>query len=203
MSGAKQSMIQQNVHANNLANVDTTGFKSDFAQARSMPLFGEHYPSRVFAMTESPGVDYSQGNPMTTGRELDVFIEGEGWLTVVDDEGVEAFTRAGNLKLSDDGTVRTQSGHIVMGGGGPLILPSFEKLEIGVDGVISVRGTGQGPEGLAEVARLKLVNPPLDQIEKSKDGLYRRKDGDWEPHNITVKVKTGMLENSNVNPINE
>ena len=47
MSGAKQNMLAQQAHANNLANVNTTGFKKDFAQARSMPVFGEHLPTRA------------------------------------------------------------------------------------------------------------------------------------------------------------
>ena len=54
MSGAKQNMLAQQAHANNLANVSTTGFKKDFAQARSMPVYGEHHPTRAYAMTVKP-----------------------------------------------------------------------------------------------------------------------------------------------------
>lgn len=201
MSGAKQTMLAQNTHSNNLANVDTNGFKADLAQARSMPVFGEHFPSRVYSMTERPGVNYTEGNHISTGRELDVTVLAEGWLTVQDDAGGEAFTRAGNLRVDEVGFVRTQSGQIVMGNAGPLILPEFEKLEIGVDGVVSVRGLGQGPEGLVEVDQLKLVNPPLDQIEKGLDGLFRRTDGVIEPPDFNVRVMTGMLEGSNVNAV--
>lgn len=201
MSGAKQTMLAQNTHSNNLANVDTNGFKADLAQARSMPVFGEHFPSRVYSMTERPGVNYAEGNHISTGRELDVTVLAQGWLTVQDDTGGEAFTRAGNLRVDEVGFVRTQSGQIVMGNAGPLILPEFEKLEIGVDGVVSVRGLGQGPEGLVEVDQLKLVNPPLDQIEKGLDGLFRRTDGVIEPPDLNVRVMTGMLEGSNVNAV--
>lgn len=201
MSGAKQSMLAQDIHANNLANADTNGFKADLAQARSMPVFGEHHPSRVFAMTERPGVDFSPGPLITTGRELDVNIEGEGWFTVLDEQGEEAFTRVGNFMVDEFGMVKTQSGYSLVGAGGPVILPEFEKLEIGVNGVISVRALGQGPEALTEIDRLKLVKPNIQDLEKGQDGLFRRRDGDAEAPNIDVRVKTGFLEGSNVNAI--
>lgn len=201
MSGASQNMAQQNIQANNLANVDTDAFKADFAQARSMPVFADHFPTRVYAMTENPGVDYSEGRQIQTGRELDIAIQGEGWLTVLDENGEEAFTRSGNLTVEEDGTVRTQRGHTIVGTGGLLILPEFEKIEIATDGVISIRALGQGPEGLAEVAQFKLVNPNTDELQKGKDGLFRRKDGEFEPPDINVTVQNGMLEGSNVNAV--
>lgn len=201
MSGAKQNMLAQNIHANNLANIETNGFKADFAQARSMPVFGEHHPSRVYAMAERPGVNFAEGSQMTTGRELDVSISGEGWFAVYDAEGNEAFTRSGNLKVNDTGVVSTQSDHVLVGGGGPLILPEFEKIEIAVDGVVSIRALGQGPEGLTEIDRLKLVNPDIRELEKGPDGLFRRRDGGFEAPSADVSVKTGVLENSNVNAV--
>lgn len=202
MTGASQNMLQQNIQANNLANVDTGGFKADFAQARSMPVFGEHYPTRVYSMAERPGVDFSSGTVIETGRDLDVLIEDEGWLTVLDAEGREAFTRDGNLSIDETGIVRTQSGNEIIGSGGILILPEFEKIEIAGDGIVSIRPIGQGPEGLAEVGQLKLVNPEFQTLEKGEDGLFRRKDGEVEPPDVNVKVQTGFLEGSNVNPVN-
>lgn len=201
MTGASQNMIQQNIQANNLANVDTGAFKADFSQARSMPVFGEHYPTRVYAMTEQPGTDFSAGRVVETGRDLDLIIKEGGWFTVLDAEGKEAFTRNGNLSIDTSGLVQTQAGQALVGGGGPLILPEFEKIEIGTDGIISIRPIGQGPEGLAEVAQIKLVKPDLNTLEKGPDGLFRRKDGATEPVSSEVKIQTGFLESSNVNPI--
>ena len=61
MSGGTQVMNAQTIHANNLANVSTTGFRSDFEQARSMQVNGDFYPSRVYAMTENPGTNFDMG----------------------------------------------------------------------------------------------------------------------------------------------
>ena len=111
MSGAKQNMLAQQAHANNLANVSTTGFKKDFAQARSMPVFGEHYPTRAYAMTERPGTDLSAGALMETGRKLDVSVEAEGWLAIQNDQGEEVFTRSGSLQVDVNGLARL-AGHL-------------------------------------------------------------------------------------------
>ena len=62
MSGAKQNMQALQLRANNLANVSTTGFRADLAQARSMQAYGEGMPTRVFSMTERPGHNFAQGS---------------------------------------------------------------------------------------------------------------------------------------------
>ena len=67
MSGAKQNMLAQAHNANNMANVSTTGFKSDLASARSMPLYGDGLPTRVFSMTERAGTNFNSGPIQTTG----------------------------------------------------------------------------------------------------------------------------------------
>ena len=78
MSGAKENMNSLAVRGNNLANAATVGFKADLEQARAMQAYGEGLPSRVFSMTESPGQRMDQGGLMTTGRDLDVAIQGDG-----------------------------------------------------------------------------------------------------------------------------
>ncbi|KAA1173862.1 flagellar basal body rod protein FlgF [Marinobacter salinexigens] len=207
MSGAKQNMLAQRAHANNLANVNTTGFKKDFAQARSMPVFGEHYPTRAYAMTERPGTDLSGGALMDTGRKLDVAVENEGWLAVQNDQGEEVFTRTGSLQIDVNGIVRLAGGEMVMGNGGPVALPPFENVQVGADGTISIVPVGGAPDELVEVDRLKLVNPPAEALEKGTDGFIRRKpdqaiDGP-EPPDGNLRVATGFLEASNVNAVEE
>jgi flagellar basal-body rod protein FlgF len=71
MSAAKQTMQAQSQATNNLANASTVGFKADFDSFRSMPLFGEGFPTRVFALQERPGTDFNPGTIETTGNELD------------------------------------------------------------------------------------------------------------------------------------
>jgi flagellar basal-body rod protein FlgF len=66
MTGASQNMKSQTAHANNLANLSTTGFRRDFEQARSMPVFGDGHPTRVYAMSERPGTDLSSGSMIQT-----------------------------------------------------------------------------------------------------------------------------------------
>ena len=203
MTGAVNNAKAQTMHSHNLANARTTGFRADLAQARSMQLFGEHFPSRVFSVTENPGTDFRPGSLLETGRELDVAIEGDGFITVQGPNLEEAFSRAGDFYVDDLGALRTGTGIPVMGDGGPIVVPPFEKIEIGRDGTVSIRGQGQGPEALNQVNRIKLVNPDLTGISKGADGLFRRNDGLIEPVAADVQVTSGFLETSNVNAVAE
>jgi len=202
MTGAKNTLVAQDTHSNNLANASTTGFKADFAQARSMPVFGETHPTRVYSMTEQPGVNYESGPMQQTGNPLDVAVKGEGFLTVVDEQGQEALTRAGGLHVDVNGFMRTHTGQIVMGNAGPMIIPPFETIEIGADGGVSIRPLGQGAETIAEIDRMKLVNPALDSIEKGLDGMFRPANGEVLPPAGEVQLQAGFLEGSNVSPVN-
>lgn len=201
MSGAKQTMLAQAVNTNNLANVNTTGFRSDLEAFRSLPVYGPGYPSRVYAQTERPGMDFLAGTLSTTGRELDVAVNGDGWIAVQAADGSEAYTRAGDLRVTVNGQLETGAGRPVMGNGGPIAVPPFEKLEIGVDGTISIQPVGQAPNALAVVDRIKLVNPPLGQMEKGTDGLMRVKDGKDAAADAAVQLSSGVLESSNVNAV--
>src|SRR5690606_35485669 len=142
MSGAKQNVLAQTAHANNLANVSTTGFKQDFAQARSMTVIGEGHDTRAYAMTERPGTDMSSGSLNETGRDLDVAITGEGWIAVQSDDGAEAFTRRGDLSVDVNGILRHGEGLPVLGNGGPVALPPSSRIQVGADGTISVLPVG-------------------------------------------------------------
>ena len=200
-------MLSQRAHANNLANVNTTGFKKDFAQARSMPVFGEHHPTRAYAMAERPGTDLSAGALMQTGRKMDVAIEGEGWLAIQNNLGEEVFTRSGSLQIDVNGLVRLASGEMVLGNGGPVALPPFDNVQVGADGTVSIVPVGGPPDQLVEVDRLKLVNPPREALEKGLDGFIHRKadqaiDGE-EPADAALRVASGFLESSNVNAVEE
>jgi flagellar basal-body rod protein FlgF len=202
MSTAKQTMQAQAVNTNNLANATTTGFKADLEQFRSMPVYGEGMPSRVYAMTERPGIDFEQGPINATGRDLDMAIQGEGWIAVQAKDGSEAYTRAGDLRIDSTGMLTTGAGLPVMGNnGGPVIVPPAETLEIGGDGTISIRPIGQAASTLAEVDRIKLVNPDAANLTKGEDGLIRLKDGGTAPANAEVTLISGALEGSNVSTV--
>jgi flagellar basal-body rod protein FlgF len=210
MSGAKQNMHGVALHANNLANAKTIGFKSDFEQARSMQAFGEGLPTRVFSMTERAGQNMSGGGLITTSRDLDIAIQGKGWLAVEDSNGQEAYTREGNLKVTPEGMLVTARGNPVVGDGGPIILPiPFEKVEIGQDGSIVVRPQGAPANFLEVVDRIKLVESPDDHVmEKGKDALFRAPLDEFGQCGYcelspNVKIIKGALEASNVNPVHE
>lgn len=204
MSGAKENMHGISVRANNLANSNTVGFKADFEQARAMQAFGEGLPSRVFAMTEQPGQNFDAGPMIMTERELDIAIQGDGWFAVQDEDGNEAYTRAGNLQLSPTGMLETASGRAVIGDGGPIQLPvPLAKLEIGQDGTISALPQGAPANALEEVGRIKLVNPVYADLTKGTDGLFRRKDGQPAVADINVSLLHGAYEGSNVNAVGE
>lgn len=203
MTGAREALTAQTNHANNLANVSTTGFKADFNQFRAMTVYGETYPSRVYAMAERPGTDMSAGNFITTSRDLDIAVKGEGWIAVQMPNGEEAYTRAGDLRRNVDGTLTTGSGLPVMGNGGPIVLPEYETLSIGIDGTISIRGIGEEALAITQIDRIKLVNPGNQNMVKKEDGLFRLREGGEADLDVNVQVAHGMLESSNVNAVGE
>src|SRR5512143_2647468 len=164
MTGAKQLLQAQASNSHNLANASTPGFRADLTDFRSMPVFGPGFPSRVYAMQERPGVDLKPGPIDATGRELDMAIKGDGWIAVQGPDGSEAYTRAGDLRISSGNILETGAGYPVMGQGGPIAIPPAEKIEIGTDGTISIRPLGEQASTLVQVDKIKLVNPPLDQI---------------------------------------
>lgn len=204
MSGAKQNMQALSVNANNLANAKTTGFKADLAQARSMQAFGEGLPSRVFAMTERSSQNFDSGALLTTGRDLDIAIAGEGWFAVQAQDGTEAYTRDGHLRLTEDGTLETTDGEIVLGDDGPLTIPlPVSNLQIGRDGTIMIQPEGAPNNAQEEVGRIKMVNSPNVDLFKANDGLFRTKTGLPLDADVNIKMQSGTLESSNVNTISE
>ncbi|ATH84214.1 flagellar basal body rod protein FlgF [Pseudomonas sp. KHPS1] len=203
MTGAQNNTLGLRAHANNLANASTSGFRRDFEQARSMPLFGETFPARVFAMSERPGTDFRPGSLQETGRDLDVAVGGKGWIAVQAPDGSEAYVRTASLNIDALGVLRTGNGLPVIGNAGPIAVPPEQKVEIGQDGTISIRALGENPNVLAEVDRIKLVNPDPKSLEKGTDGLIRVKGQPEVEADATVQVTSGFLEASNVNAVEE
>lgn len=201
MSGAKQTMLAQASNSHNMANANTTGFRADLAAFRSMPVYGPGEPTRVYAMAERPGVDLNSGAINETGRDLDIAIKGEGWIAVQAQDGTEAYTRAGNLRVEEGGILRTAGGLSVLGNGGPIALPPAEKVEVGTDGTISIQGLGQTPNTLTVLDRIKLVNPEASQLVKGADGLMRLRNNVPAAADASVTVVSGALETSNVNTV--
>jgi len=205
MTGGKHIARAQAVHANNMANANTTGFRADFEQARAMGVYGgDGLPTRAYALTENPGTDFTAGTMIQTGGDLDVAVDGPGWIAVQGENGQEGYTRAGALKVNALGQLQTADGHAVLGDTGPLTLPPLEKVQIGEDGTITVRELGQAPNALGQLGRLKLVNPDVAQLQKGADGLMYLRAGQKSPApSDSLRVRSGFIEGSNVNVVDE
>lgn len=202
MSGAKENLYAQAINNHNLANANTHGFRQALGDAYNVPVRGPVYDSRDYIQTRDEAIDFTHGALQSTGRELDIAIEGEGFIAVQAPDGGEAYTRAGNLHLDALGALRNERGLPVLGDGGPIAIPPNETLLIGTDGTITVRPLGSGPNALAAVERIRLVNPDVKILQRTADGLLRAKDGQAAPPaDANVRVVTGMLETSNVNTV--
>jgi flagellar basal-body rod protein FlgF len=199
MSGAKETMRAQTANNHNLANLSTTGFRADLSAFQSRAVTGSGYASRVYATNATTGWDSSAGSLQNTQRDLDVAINGQGWLAVQGANGKEGYTRAGDLRIDPSGMLQDSSGRPVLGDGGPITVPPNSSLSIGGDGSISIVPLGQGPETTATIGRLKLVNPATSSLTRGDDGLFRMADGSEAPSDATVRVTSGALESSNVN----
>ena len=200
-SGGKQLMHAQAVNTHNLANANTIGFQADLANFRTQMIEGPGFESRAYATAENVGVSFEKGDMQSTGRTLDVAVNGDGWIAVQAPDGSEAYTRAGNLRININGQLMTAGDHPVLGEAGPIVIPEHEKLEIGSDGTISVRPIGQQPTTLAEVGRIKLVSPEQDRMVKGPDGLLRTHDNVPAEANADATLTSGALESSNVNSV--
>ncbi|TXI79488.1 MAG: flagellar basal body rod protein FlgF [Dechloromonas sp.] len=199
MTGAKHVFMQQAGTANNLANASTIGFKAQEHRFRAVPVLSEAMPTRAFTVDASVSDVFDEGPLMFTGRNLDVAVQGRGWLAVQLPDGSEAYTRAGSLDVDVTGLLQTKSGHNVAGDGGPITVPPDNRVEIAPDGTISVVPTFGTPNIANAIGRLKLVNPPEADLVRGADGLFRLRDGQAAPADESVRLASGVLEGSNVN----
>src|SRR3954471_12169883 len=122
MSGAKETLRAQAVNNHNIANASTTGFRADLAAFQSRAVDGSGYASRVYTQASANGWDHKQGALLSTGRDLDLAVNGPGWLAVRGPDGKEAYTRAGDLQLDPTGQLTTGTGLPVLGDGGPVVI---------------------------------------------------------------------------------
>ncbi|MEQ1591631.1 MAG: flagellar basal-body rod protein FlgF [Thiobacillaceae bacterium] len=203
MTGAKHALEQQATTANNLANATTSGFRAQIDQFRAVPVLGEGAPTRTFVVDSTTGSDFRPGAIQQTGRDLDVAVQGSGWLAVQAEDGSEAYTRNGSLKINENGLLQTGSGLNVVGDGGPITIPPGRNILIAKDGTISLVPDGSKATGLSAVGRLKLVDPPEAGLARGSDGLFRLQDGSTPEADGKVSLTSGSIESSNVNVVNE
>ena len=188
--GARETSYAQAVNSHNLANASTPGFRKDLAL----------YSGPRITSGLKIEADLSVGQVQTTGNPLDVAINGEGYFVIQDDTGGLAYSRRGDFRVDQTGTLTDGAGNQVLGQGGPINIPPYSEIMVGGDGVISLRPIGAEANALAEVGRLQLVKPePGQELRKTPDGLLRSANALFESPD--VKVVSGALESSNVNVI--
>jgi len=201
MTGAKHAFLQQAGIAQNLANASTTGYRAMEHKFRSVPVQGEGAPTRAFVVDASVVDAFDQGPLMATGRPLDVAVLGAGWLAVETADGREAYTRAGNLQINANGQLQTASGLNVLSEGGPIAIPPDNRVTIAPEGTVSVVPLFGTPNNVNVVGRIKLVNPPENELVRGDDGLFRTQSGTPAATDEKVKLATETLEGSNVNAV--
>jgi len=201
MTGAKHILEQQATNSHNLANATSTGFKAQVDSFRAVPVISDGLPTRAFVVDATVGADFNPGPIQATNRDLDIAVQGKGWLVVQRPDGSEGFTRNGSLKVSENGLLQTATGLTVMGDGGPISIPPDVIISIAKDGTVSSVSTNTLPGPANTIGRLKLVNPPEANLVRAENGLFVTKDGANVPADNNVTIVNGALEGSNVNVV--
>jgi flagellar basal-body rod protein FlgF len=199
------------VVANNVANIDTTGFKADRATFNEFLMpgardneFATGKDRRIsFVQDRATWIDYSPGSMQRTGNPLDVAIDGKGYFVVQTARG-QRYTRNGAFGINAAGELVTSNGDQVMGTSGPIIFqPTDRDVIISPTGIVSVRD-GSGTNS-AQRAQLQLVS--FDQQQKlQKDGastFMAPPDVTPNPAPANTRLMQGTIEKSNVQPILE
>jgi len=201
MTGAKHTMWQQASTAHNLANVTTTGYRAETNAFRALPVVGEGAKTRTFVVDSTTGADFTPGVIQHTGRDLDMAVQGKGWIAVQAADGSEAYTRNGSFQINANGVLQTRNGQNVLGDGGAISIPPDNDITVAKDGTISAIPTGQTLTSVTAVGRVKLVNPSETDMVKGEDGLFRLKSGQPAPADANVMLAGSSLESSNVNMV--
>lgn len=201
MTGAKQSMHSLRVISNNLANANTLGFRADYETIKTVPTNQNKMQTRIYSRPDKTYSDFKQGPIIKTGGDLDIAINGQGFIAVQTKEGKEAYTRAGNLQITKDGLLVTGKGDVVLGSNGVMTIPPSNRISIGERGTISVQPRGQSPNELTTLGNIKLVDIPHNQLQKGVDGLFYLSEGASATASDAVRITSGALEGSNVDPV--
>ncbi len=200
VSGANRSLNQQTIHANNLANANTEGFRADLERASSQSVDGYGYDSRYQVSSENGGINMASGTLHETGRDLDIAIRDKG-LIALDNGDREVYTRNGHIQMDDMGNLSVD-GFALLGDNGPIQLPPFSEVAIGEDGIISVIPENGDVKAAMEVDRIKLVDIPASRLSKDDAGQLVS-TLPVETRSEDVQLASEHLETSNVSAINE
>lgn len=200
LSGLKGQMDAQATIANNIANASTIGFRADRVNFERLMIKGDGHNSRLPSAETVVDMDRRAGTVVQTGRDLDLAITGDNWLAVQAADGSEAYTRRGDLRIAPSGVLETGDGFPVMGSGGPITVPPYDKIMIAEDGTLSIIPPGADPAAPPQVIdQIKLVSDQGSKTVKGLDNLLHVRGGGVLPADLEARVQTGSLEQSNVN----
>ena len=189
---AQQQRLNQ--VSNNLANVDTTGYKKDSVTFDEM-LYQVSRDRQRVGKALNILTSHEQGVVQMTGNPLDVAISGQGFFKVQTPQGIR-YTRAGNFQLDNEGQMRMPNGGLVVGDGGPIVL---ENPDVIIDRAGRVMANGQVVNQLSIVT---FADPR--ELAKEGENLFRLKEGGGqEVATDAAEIKQGFLEKSNVNTVQE
>jgi flagellar basal-body rod protein FlgF/flagellar basal-body rod protein FlgG len=200
---------QMDVIANNVANVNTNGFKADrslFEEFLKSPAHEDNFVGldrRVSYVTDGPGFhDLTQGPLEESKNPLDVAIDGAGFLVVQTPAG-ERYTRDGSLKINNQGQLVNASGYPVLGVNGPIQFQQTDKeVSIGADGYVTVlEGTGRIDSVRGRLRVVNFANP--QGLTKDGSNLYAAGAGVAAQTDTSSKLRQGFVEKSNVNSVVE
>ena len=201
-AGALVQQMRLELLSNNVANINTIGYKAEktvfrvddgAAATPPMPAAGHAQPLSPYAPPFSAVIDFSQGAIQTTGNPLDVAINGDGFFSIQTPDGVQ-YTRQGSFTLNTEGVLVTQDGYPVMGEGGEIALEEGT-VEIDMQGTVYVDGD--------EAGRLQITDfPNGGSLKKTGNGRFVTTDPavlGRQPEGTIVRQ--GHLESANVNPV--
>lgn len=226
LSGAMAQASRLDTIANNIANVNTPGFKRDEQTFKEYITANEKLPNviqvpRIPASIESfydmQGGDksfvdaagtytnYAQGSLKNTGAKLDVALDGNGFFEVFTPQGVR-LTRVGAFKLDGNGQIVTKDGHPVLKAGGDGQDPATRAFRVTGEQPITINDNGDITEGETVIGRLSVVDVVnKESLHKIGGSLFDFKPN-MQPEIVNIQspnVRQGFLEMSNVNVVQE
>ena len=201
LSGNIAAMKRMDIISNNLANVNTPGFKKDRMLFESLLAGDQNPPAVPQASTADPllqkenvFIDYALGPVGQTGNTFDLALDGDGFFVVNTPNG-PAYTRQGNFRLSADGTLVTVDGHPVMGQGGAIRIQGSQ-IDIDPQGAVVVDGNPAGTISMVDF-------PKPYNLTRAAGAMFFPADPQTTPQPAKAGIRQGFLEGSNVETISE
>ena len=210
--GLSRQMVldrQLDVVANNIANVNTTGYKADNSLFEEYLGSGAHEDNfvgsdRRVSYVQDRGTfrNFTQGASEQTKNPLDIAIDGSGFL-VVQAPGGERYTRDGSLQINNQGQLVTVAGNPVLGTGGPIVFqPTDHDINITPDGTITVQEGNNRTDSIR--GKLRVVSfPDAQKLLKEGLNLYAAGEGGTGQPDTKSALRQGFIEKSNVNAVSE